>query len=111
MGISELDKEREHEATALQKQIEYQEERLNNAVSLAKSEMDQRFMEVQGQCQDKLDVEHARCEEQRAVHRLHVREAEPRSRDGSGTLERFARLTSNNRSGCRPHHELTECHH
>merc|ERR1712139_474598 len=74
--ISDLDTEREHEAIALQKQIEYQNERLNNAVSNAKSEMDQRYMEVQAQCQDKLDSEHARCEEQRAVHRLHVRESE-----------------------------------
>jgi hypothetical protein len=74
--ISELDKEREHEAIALQKQIEYQKERLNTAVSQAKAEMNHRFLEVQQQCQDKLDAEHSKCEEQRAVHRLQVRESE-----------------------------------
>merc|ERR1719484_252965 len=67
--IGELDKEREHEAISLQTQIEYQKERLTSAVTMAKSEMDDRYMEVQRQCQDKLDVEHAKCEEQRAVHR------------------------------------------
>lgn len=74
--IGELDNEREHEAVALQKQIEYQSDRLTNAVALAKAEMEARYLEVQQQCQEKLDVEHAKCEEQRAVHRLKVREAE-----------------------------------
>merc|ERR1711904_457682 len=37
--IGELDQEREHEAVALEKQIEYQRDRLSSAVAKAKEEM------------------------------------------------------------------------
>merc|ERR1712134_84290 len=40
-NIGELDKEREHEAIALQNQIEYQQDRLTGAVAQAKAEMDE----------------------------------------------------------------------
>jgi len=74
--IGELDKEREHEAISLQKQIEYQKDKMTGAVAKAKTEMDERFNEVQNQCYSKLDDEHRRCEEQRTAHRQKVREAE-----------------------------------
>jgi len=50
--IGELDKEREHEAIALQNQIEYQQDRLTGAVAQAKAEMDERYAEVQQQYQE-----------------------------------------------------------